>query len=209
MQDLWNAGLPLRDYNGFLRFRVKKSGLPHSAFAKLVGIHKAAWVALVQGKTFREGQLDAVARALSMTPDQLAYALAPERHCPIPEWSYGGIEGSLYCTVCPEAMPEECDPQNARDNPICPCCHETDEARIRAFTKWVATYGHRTGLLEVVSNDEPCWLTSATVAKRYGISPQWARFWMRNHYQNTFKAGKSWLVDPQFVRDHPWKKEEE
>ena len=209
MRDLWNVGLPLQDYNGFLRAQVTALSLPHSALAKMAGIHKAAWIALVQGKPFRGDQFEAVARALQMTPDQLAYAVAPERHCPIPKWSYGGIEGSLYCTVCPEIVPEGCDLRCERECPGCPCRRETDEARISRFRQWVTEYGHSTGILEVISVDEPCWLTSATVAERFGIRLRTAQHWMQKHYHHTFKAGKDWLVDPQFVRDHPWKKEDE
>lgn len=209
MRDLWAAGLPLQDYNGFLRSQVMALNLPHSAFARMAGIHKAAWIALVHGKPFRKDQFDAVAKALQMTPDQLAYAVAPERHCPIPKWSYGGIEGSLYCTVCPEVVPEDCDLRCERECPGCPCRKESSAARIDAFTRWVAEYGHSTGILEVISEDEPRWLTSATVAERFGIRPRTAQLWMQKYYRHTFKAGRAWLVDPQFAIDHPWKREEE
>ena len=209
MRDLWNAGLPIQDYNGFLRSCVTALSLPHSALARMVGIHKAAWIALVQGKPFKGDQFEAVAKALQMTHDQLACAVAPERHCPIPKWGYGGIEGSLYCTVCPETVPEGCDLHCERECVGCPCRRETDEARITRFVQWVTSYGHSTGTLEVISDEEPKWLTADAVAQRYGVHQRTAQRWMRKHYRHTFKAGKDWLVDPAFVRDHPWRKEEE
>jgi hypothetical protein len=209
VRDLWSAGLPLQDYNEYLRSQVLALGLPHSAFAKKVGIHKAAWLALVQGKPFKGNQFDAVADALHLTLEQLGYAVAPERHCAIPKWGYGGIEGSIYCTVCPETLPDGCDMQCAKECRDCPCRKEMTPIRIDTFIRWVAEYGHDTGILEVISPDEPRWLTSSMVAERYGISPRWARHWMKKHYQHTFKAGKDWLVDPLYVRDHPWRKKEE